>query len=122
MSALTAQQQQQRVALDLANRVRLERQAALRDLENGDVSLADVMAEPCVQAAWVMAVVERLPFPGHPARGRARSGNARRCRHDAEQMLERVGVYGGKRVRELTGRQVAAVLAEWERTRAGRAA
>lgn len=106
-------------ALRQANTVRLARACLMRDVENGDVSLAEAIANPASGTMAVLTLVERLPFPNTsgPQRKRATVGSApRRNTRRAEQLLKRAGIRPSAEVGLLTARKCAELIAEWNAT------
>ena len=105
-----------------ANTVRLATAAVLRDVENGDLTLSQAIANAATANVPVFELVERLPFPNTPGRARARATvgtHVRRCPQQAGRLLERAGLtpYNTtKTIASLTARQAAALIAEWEAT------
>jgi hypothetical protein len=106
---------QPRTALQIAQQVRLTRSRLLLDLENGDAAIADVLADPAVQRATILTVIERCEFPGHQRRGRRTAGGGmpslpRRHTVQARELLTRVPVSETRLVEQLTERQVTVIV------------
>lgn len=101
-----------------ANRVRMARAAVLRALENEDVTLAEVLANPVVATATVFDVVSRVRY-WWPGRRRAQVGQGvRRQSKRAGIVLDAVGIDKDRLVLSLSYRECAALLAENDRERA----
>lgn len=111
----TDPQSQHMIALRHANEVRLRRACVLRAVENGDMTLADALAEPVIQDVTILAVLERCSF----GRLRIRRDDShrlgpRRCTQAARRLLAAYAIAPTVKVAALTDARRNRLIAAYE--------